>query len=48
MSEMFEGIDFSAFDKVEENQQKAKSLLEQTSVGGQVELPLVGPLINCY
>jgi len=41
MSEMFEGIDFSAFDKVEENQQKAKSLLEQTPVGGQVELSLV-------
>jgi len=41
MSEMFEGIDFSAFDKVEANQKKAKSLLEQTPVGGQVELSLV-------
>jgi len=40
MSEMFEGIDFSAFDKVEENQKQAKSLLEQTPVGGQVELSL--------
>jgi len=38
MSEMFEGIDFSAFDKVEENQKKAKRLFEQTPVGGQVEL----------
>jgi len=40
MSEMFEGIDFSAFDKVGENQKQAKSLLEQTPVGGQVELLL--------
>jgi len=42
MSEMFEGVDFSAFDKVEKNQSLARST--QDHVGGQIELLLADVL----
>jgi len=39
MSDIFEGIDFSAFDKVEENQNIVQA--QNNAVGGQIELPIV-------